>query len=291
MSVSPCPDLTTCPPICRSVFDRVIVNRAMKTLTLVSWELLPTFLDPLPYTFQLQVGNTAGNDSNDWVGVGLPVMNTNMALDGESRVEGKTRWTHYRVVLTTSQGTYISDPVGAMGTLDFRDWRIAQEIIRKQLLDYRLSAQECILLKRRVTGQRCKLCLDTQTWEVQNPDCPSCWGTGYECGYLWPVHCHIWAKMSPRSHRTELDSGQSRGTVADLVVRTQMLMLHPLFEDDIVVVKRTDDRYFVHRIQHTAEIRGVPILGEVELRPIAYSSVIYNIEIPQQLNRLDELMR
>jgi hypothetical protein len=62
-----------------------------------------------------------------------------------------------------------------------------------------------------------------------------------------------------------------------------MLMTALLSELDVWVAKKTDDRYYVHDIQHTCEIRGVPLIAKVMLRPIPYSSSIYTIEIPQQL--------
>jgi hypothetical protein len=36
-------------------------------------------------------------------------------------------------------------------------------------------------------------------------------------------------------------------------------------------------------VQNIAEIRGVPLLAQVEMRPIAYTSPIYTIEIPRDL--------
>jgi len=93
----------------------------------------------------------------------------------------------------------------------------------------------------------------------------------------------VWAEMSPRARRTQLDGGQSRGTVDDIVVQADMLLVDLMGEDDVFVAARTDDRYYVHKITHTAEMRGVPICGLVEMRPVPYSSIVYSIPIPDQL--------
>jgi hypothetical protein len=98
-------------------------------------------------------------------------------------------------------------------------------------------------------------CLDHQTQEVRDPACPNCYGTGFECGYFYPVAC-VWAEMAPRARRTELDAGQSRGTVDDVVVASEMVMTELLGEDDVWVNAATDDRWFVHRVSHTSEMRG-----------------------------------
>jgi hypothetical protein len=258
------------------------VSYLIRSGTRVYWELVPSFNDPGPLTFQLQVGTTANNDADDWEDVGLPADDQYFAVDGEQRVFGKTNWAYYRVALETSRGSYLSDPVNLWGTLSRHDWRLAREITRKELVAHRGASQQGYLLKRRVTGQRCRTCLDFMTGESRNPACASCYGTGFECGYYYPMGC-AWANMTPRTRRTELDGGQGRGTIADIVIQARMTLADLLGEDDIWVNKVTDDRYYIHRIQHVAEWRGVPLVGQVEMRPVAFSSAIYGIEIPQQL--------
>lgn len=282
---------TECQPCpageCQSVFDRVVVSYLTVGGARIMWELLPTFTDPRPLTFRLQVGSTANPDADDWADVGLPVVDQYFAVDPEQRVWGKSNWTHYRVLLTTARGSYYSDPVGGMGTLAWRDWCLARSMVHSRRVAYRYGpgGQLGYLLKRRWTGQPCTRCLDRQTKEVRDPACPNCYGTGFECGYFYPMSC-VWAELSPRSHRTELDAGQNRGTVDDIVVQADMLMTELLGEDDVWVNRRTDDRYYVHRVAHNSEVRGVPIAANVELRLVPFSSVIYTIPIPDQLAAL-----
>lgn len=282
-----CP-LGVCPPVCQSVFDRVVVSHAIARRTRVMWELLDTFTEPGPLEFQLQVGQTANPDANDWENVGLPVVDQYLAYDDEQRVWGKTNWTHYRLKLTTAAGgTHYSLPTGGMGILDRRSWRLVRDMIRQRLVAYRYGpgGQAGYLLKRRVTGEPCSLCTDHMTKEVRNPSCPNCYGTGFKCGYFYPIEC-VWAELNPRGYRTELDGGQARGTVNDVIVKADMVGSQMLGEDDVWIAAKTDDRYFVHRIDHVSEVRGVPVAMAVELRLIPFSHVVYTIEIPQQLQAL-----
>jgi hypothetical protein len=262
----------------------VVVSYLIGGYARVMWELLPTFTDPNPLSFQLQVGKSNNPDADDWEDVGLPVEDQYFAYDPEQRVWGKTNWTHYRVQLASVRGVYYSDPVAGMGTLDRRSWRLAREMVRQRRVAYRVGpgGQRGYLLKRRWTGLPCTVCLDVQTGDPTNPACPRCYGTGFECGYYYPMSC-VWAEMSPRARRTQLDGGQSRGTVDDIVVQADMLLVDLMGEDDVFVAARTDDRYYVHKITHTAEMRGVPICGLVEMRPVPYSSIVYSIPIPDQL--------
>ena len=61
-----------------------------------------------------------------------------------------------------------------------------------------------------------------------------------------------------------------------------MLMMPLLQETDVWVSRETDDRYYIQKIQDIAEIRGVPLVANVELRPAPYTDIIYTVAIPQQ---------
>jgi hypothetical protein len=279
------PHLDACEPCtdqCELVFDRVVVSHLIQGPTRVMWELTDTFTEPGPFEFQLQAGKTANPDADDWEDVGLPVVDQYFALDADQRVWGKLDWTHYRVALTTPAGTHVSAPVGGMGVLDRRDWRLARDMVRQRKVAFRVGpgGQKGYLLKRRWAGADCPVCLDHQTKEVRNPDCPDCFGTGKKCGYYYPMSC-VFAELDPKTRHTHLD--RQRGTVDDIAVRSTMLMTELLGEMDVFVADRTDDRYYVHEVQHTAEMRGVPIVASVSLRPIPFSSPIYGIAIPDQL--------
>jgi len=272
---------------CESVFDRVVVNYLIRGGTRVMWELRDDFMDGQPYTFQLQMGQTNDNNADDWQNVGLPVQDQYVAVDDEQRAFNK--WpnrTFYRVELKTKNDTYYSLPTDGAGTLSKRDWRISREIVRQELIRFRHHAgQQGLLLKRRITGEDCPTCLDYQTNEIRDPDCPDCWGTGKRCGYFFPIDC-VWADMNPKTYRTHLDAGQGRGTINDVVARARMLNTFLLGEEDVWINLVTDDRFYVHTVQNVAEYRGIPLIANVELRPAPYTDIIYDIPIPQQLERL-----
>jgi hypothetical protein len=209
------------------------------------------------------------------------VVNLFQAVDGEQRVFGKVRWQFYRVRLTTSAGVYYSDPTGLLGTLTRADWRLAQMAYWSELVHMRNGdGQEGYLLKRRISGEVCPRCTDPQTGEVREPNCPVCFGTGFRCGYFYPIAC-VWADISPKSIRLKID-GQ-RGTVGGVGVSARMLNTWALSSEDVFVQKRTDDRYYIHTIQNAYEFRGVPISANVEMRLAPATDPVYAVTIPQQL--------
>lgn len=249
------------------------------------WDLVETFEDEKPWEFQLQVGETGNQNAHDWENVGLPIEDGCYAIDPTKREYAKSQNTHYRIKLTTPNGVYYSDPVSKGGILQPRDWRLAREIIRRELVRFKYSAQDGYLLKRIISGKNCTRCLDWQTNEVKDPYCPNCYGTGKECGYYYPMGC-IWADVSPTTHKTNVDDQAVRGTVKDVVVSGRMLMLPLINEYDVWVSRKTDDRYYILSIQNNAEIRGVPLIANVEMRPAPYTDVIYDIPLPQQDEQL-----
>ncbi len=273
-----------CPSQCNLVFDRVHVSHLIRGGTRVMWDIVPTLTDPFPWTFQLQVGKSANPNADDWEDVGLPLTNSFYAIDGDERVWGRTQNTHYRVKMVTEAATYFSEPTDGLGVLDRRDWRLARETIRQEKLRNRLIGQNGYLLKRRNSGLKCTLCLEYQTDEIQDPNCPQCYGTGFQCGYYYPMPC-VWAVLEPRTQRQHLDD--SRGTVNDITMRARMLMVPLLESYDIWVAKKTDERYYIHTIQSVADQRGIPLIAQVELRPAPYSDIVYDIEIPDQIAAID----
>jgi len=249
----------------------------------VEWVLHPHFSDPPPYTFQLQFGRTGNPLADDWTDVGLSVINTYYAIDDTQRVYGKTQWTHYRVLLTTSVATYASKPQNLYGSLPKRQWRIAKEIERMELLRLRKEAgQEGYLLKRRLFGEACS-CLDSQTLEIANPQCPLCYGTGFTLGYYDPYPC-FYAELGTHGIDNKLDGGQSRGTIDD-APRTWARMINSpqIFSGDVWVDRDTDFRWQIHAIQNIVEVTGLPVIVKAEVRLLPFSHPAYTVIIPNQI--------
>jgi hypothetical protein len=107
------------------VFERVRVLPRIAGGTRIEWTLKSALQDRSPYLFQLQVGKTGLHQADDWADVGLPATDTYYLLDDEQRVLGRTQYTHYRIVLTTTSAVYYSPPAHCFGLLDFRHWRLA----------------------------------------------------------------------------------------------------------------------------------------------------------------------
>lgn len=261
---------------CAPVFTHVRVLPRIEGGTQVSWTLSRRLIDPGPYDYQLQVSWTSAPDADDWEDVGDAVADAAVLDDPQQRAWGKNNWLHYRVVLTTGRGTYTSAPTGLLGTLERSDWVMAKDILRQERLRWRWGAGVAgVLLKRKLRGEPCT-CLDYQTGEVLIPNHTTCNGTGFIAGYHAPIRC-VWAdsKLSQQyDHRTD-----STGSADDVKAKVRMLATPHLFQEDVWINPKTDERWQIQPIDDVATIRDVPIIQNVTRALIPFSDPVYKIDI------------
>jgi hypothetical protein len=272
-----------CTTDCPSAFDRVTIWPQISAGdTRIEWTMLGNFTDPGERVFQVQVGRTGNPDATDWTNVGGTVTDQYYALDSTKRAYGKFQWTHYRIVMTTSTGTYYSNPTPALGNLSVTDWNRAREILRMERLRLVQEAgQEGYLLKRRIYGTACT-CIDPMTKDCLNPQHADCYGTGIVDGY-WAEYGCFYVEQSTRSHRNHIDMS-ARGTVDDLpVVSGRMISMPQVFSRDVWVDRDTDMRWMIHRIDNAVEIKGVPLVVKAEMRLLPFTHPVYNFVITDQV--------
>lgn len=274
-----------------SVFERIQVDYLMEGGARVGWTLSSSFSEPQPHTFQLQFSNSGVPTANDWVNVGIPVNDGFFAIDDQKRLFGKNLSAHYRVSLTTSAGSHVSNPANATGLLNTRDWILAKEIIRKERLRFdQFAAVDGYLLKRRRQHHDNqtlrKEVLDPITQEIISTrgtfdEATEDYGTGILKGYYPAIPLSI--DISPESKHIDRDAQQMRGTTRDVAVKARVLAFPLLDEEDVWVDRSSDQRWFVHEIQHTSEIRSVPLIMDVMLRLVPFSHAVYRIPIEDQI--------
>jgi hypothetical protein len=246
--------------------------------TRVTWTLANHFIEDTPYVFQVQAGYTGLPDGDDWVDVGSPVTDTFVATDTTRRWYGKSRTAHYRVRLTTAQGNiYYSQPATTLGDLNWRDWHIAQEIVRKEKLRHKwFTSPEGYLLKQKRDGVRCSRCIDAMTDAPKDSKCPVCYGTGWDGGYFSP-HPLSYADISNEKAR-EARNAQT-GMEKSVVVMARFNGAPQLDAQDVWVNSKSDYRYEIHAIATEAQVRGVPIVVTAELRLLPPHHIIYQFPL------------
>ena len=250
----------------------------VRGVTRVWWQLEPVFNDPGPYRFQLQVGRTGLKDATDWKNVGEPVNNGYVAEDPTFRAIGYDLSTHYRVILTSANNTYVSQPANCFGDLNEKDWLFAREIVRKESLRHKLVSAAGYLLKQMRYGKPCRRCRDTLTQEITDADCPICNGTSFEVGYHPPLALQLW-DLSPQTIAEQVDA-QMKGTTRDNpYVSARVIGFPALNKGDIWVNGSSDERWLVDTVQVVAAVRNVPVVYNVKLGLLPFNNTAYALEI------------
>ena len=135
------------------------------------------------------------------------------------------------------------------------------------------------LLKRRITGTPCTYCIDPATNECTVANCNYCYGTGFQCGYYFPI-AYSWADFAPESEHVHVD--ENRGTVVDRRSAARMTNTQLIAENDVWVGRRSDARWIINSVKNVATFRGVPLVAQVEMRQAPVTDQVYQVPIPDQ---------
>jgi len=257
-------------------FERAIAKYSVNGTTRIEWVLSRLFSDLQPHVFTLQ-GNHSSTQSSDFEDIGLPVENVFYAEDDEKRVFAQTNDFYYRVKLVTPLAIYYSETVSAYKNLQFRDWRLARDVIRKETLRHnKYTSLTGFLLKRKRYGSRCTACTDYLTDEVTNSDCTVCKGTGLLQGYFAAVPSFL--EIALHQQREEMDNVQAVGTKKDMVFQNCRMLGDPVPDSyDVFVDSGSDRRFIIHEIISAAEMRGYPVATNVNVRQANFSDIVYSI--------------
>lgn len=269
-----------------NVFDRLQVDHLIQGVTRISWELYRHFLDPGPHSFQLQFGETGNPEADDWEDVGGPFEDVSVLQDETRRTYGgKLFMPHYRVLLDTPQGSYASRPVNVFGRLDFQNWLIAREIVRREELRHsKQVSPRGFLLKRKRRGEVPDpedVSAATTYWlggDIINASNPDNLGTKFEGGYYLPVP--FWVDFTVAQNNERVDDATTRGSTDDKFRMGRCLAFPYPARDDVWVSADSDERYYFQNTTHAASQRNVPIVLQCEMKIAPASDPIYSVPVP-----------
>jgi hypothetical protein len=257
-------------------FERAFAKYSVNGTSRLEWVISRLFVDPQPHTFTLQ-GAPSSTQNDEFEDIGLSVTNTFFLEDDEKRIFAQSQDFYYRVKLVTPVRTYYSETISALKNLQFRDWRLARDVIRKETLRHsKYTSLKGFLLKRKRYGERCTACTDHLTEEVTNSDCAVCKGTGLIYGYFAAVPAYM--ELSLHQQREQLDNVQAVGMQKDMEFKSCRMIGDPIPDSyDVFVDSGSDRRFIIHEVISSAEIRGYPIANMMSVRLANFSDVIYSI--------------
>ena len=182
-------------------------------------------------------------------------------------------------ILKTSRGEYISPIEGCFGQLHRYEWKLVQEITRKEILRHNNVSIPCVLLKVRTSGEKCPNCTNGVTSISNNSECPYCYGTGYLGGYYAPFHFNM-VEISPTQLMEKHESDNvTTLNISDNRYEGRALGVPEILLDDIIVDLSTSQRFRVQGSQVISQLRRVPIARKLDLILLPWSNPAYKIPI------------
>ena len=255
---------------CTDPFRRVGVSFYRLRGNRVFWEYDSDFKPNGVVTATLQRTVPGG----DFVDVAGPSNNTYELVDQNPERTGSRLQHIYRVKIEYDGTVDYSETTGVEGVLGRKDFLIFREVRRQVAKQVVSGWSPGAVIRRRESGDPCGVCLDQQTGRPTREDCPSCYGTGYECGWLEPTAC-TWALLNAREFKVKSQSKIGRDTQAGMPAI--FLDPHTISDGDIWVDLRTDERYRIDDLKEDMTWRGIPITSVSRLHLLSDNNAAYGL--------------
>lgn len=235
------------------------------------WEILESFNESPPWTFFIE---EAASPTGPWISIAGPIVDTFFYKEPWHRLINKSSVLYYRVRMIVGDNVYFSGVVQPYGDLDRKDFLIAREIMRKEVLHMKGMAGTAGRLYTVATfGPRCRKCVDPVTGEVRNSKCKDCFGTGRMHPYFGPYDA--WMTFSEDKQHIKQDDGM--GTFEHKLFNVRLVANPVVKKNDVIVDLASDKRYYVNQASVVAEIRRIPIVQMLAVSEAPVSDKVYSI--------------
>jgi hypothetical protein len=260
------------------IFRRISVDTHFSQLTTqratIAWAMEPSFVEPGPWTFTLQRGFAPTEDK--WEDIAI-VVDQPWVYDNRPASNLVGTPVYYRIKLVDGNGvTYYSQVQVATAYWNRYDWSLAKEVIRKEtLVQHNKAGVNGWVLKRRYFGERCPVCTNQVTGQIESSTCQTCYGTGIVGGY-YPAY-EYWVTMNASQGMRKLTADQG---LISTVIETVRALAYPVAEaNDIWVHGQTNTRYYIAEVKTLARHRGIDLIVDLRLNEVPNNHIIYEFPI------------
>jgi hypothetical protein len=239
------------------------------TLTL-RWSIAPTAYPLEDIRFVVFRSN---GPKGPWEEVGVAEEGAFTFTDFDVRSVGVHRNYYYivRAASVSQKGFRDSKPF----VLEHDPDHIALELVRKKNVFLRVNGGISLgVLIKKTWGSKCSRCYNTQKQLPSDPDCPSCYGTGFSGGFMNPAY--IPGLMNPpRKVITDAGIEFDPQAIYSETANTPIISVK-----DVVVDRKMNIRYTVENVAQSA--RRMHLVSQIlTLLRIDENSILYTIDIPE----------
>jgi hypothetical protein len=239
----------------------------------------PSFESDTPIDFYIDKARSGG----DWEEVAGPITDDCTYIDPVRWNWNKDMNTFYRIRYDKGGGDWAySTPVRAIGNWDRQDYALARELARKEILSYKRLGLPGVLLKRKEWGTPCN-CVDYETGESENTQCPDCLGTNIVGGYYAPIDCMV----NPLQRQHQMD--RTDQALRDDTRRQVRCVAYPTLikENDLWLDSHNGTRWVIRNVKNAMDLKGVPVIYQLTMNRIPMTDIIYSV--PEGIDKSVEI--
>ena len=237
------------------------------------WSLRGGFNDEGPWKFVVEMGRT---QEGEWTPISPELEDVFAWRAPDPPRVNKDSVLFFRLVLKTADGVYATDARTPYGDLDRREFLIARDIMRREVLHMRkLAGTECDVWSVSNYGRRCTRCIDPETGHSRDSHCPVCFGTGFVPPYRGPFR--VWCSFSENNQHRMTEGNEGNGVDEQKMFSVRMVSSVPVKKNDVLHDVASGKRHYVQEVQISAELRRVPIVQTVVVSEIAVTDPAYKI--------------
>lgn len=253
------------------VFNKVTILPHYALGFVFSWEISQSVMDNGPWTYVVEEAPTV---DGPWTPIS-PALTNACWIELSKRLINKNLVLFFRIKFTTASHVYYSPTRTPYADLKRREFLIAKDIMRREVLHARTLAGGLAKIWLRSTfGPRCTYCKDPVTDDVLNTSCLYCYGTGRNPGFYGPFE--IWFLPTPTQRDTVM-APDGTGTREPIVNTFKTIGFPHVKDGDILVDTVSGKRYYSDQVAQAVELRGYPLVQQIEGREIPVSDPVYRL--------------
>jgi hypothetical protein len=257
-------------------FTKITVTPNYAIGHLIQWKVDPTFMEAEPYNFVVEVSGTP-NFSD--IAYELPAGDSFFVVEDNNFKQAIYVDLYYRVKLTTAdRNTYYSQIIAFGSFIETRrNYKLASEIVRKELLRHRkYCGSTSYLLKRKAFGEVRKDAVDPISG-VPITDNTSDFGTGLDGGYYKAVK--VLASYESNKQTRLLNDG-GLGTTETFEVLFRMVGYPNVESQDVIIDADSSNRFLVKQVDSVYfPGTSIVVVQKLQASMIPTTDPIYQIEV------------
>ena len=236
---------------------------------IVSWTMKPGANYPEDFILQVENSRAGG----PWEILASDVSGMCSWVDNRRRNYNKRLNECYRIrmIVPSTGEEWVSDIVDAGNHKAYPYSSEAENVIKQVENAIEISGCSGKLLKKKLWGVRCPLCVDFANQQTVNEHCPRCLGTGIDGGYFPGIVLNV-IKDSIQTNEMPSNNGYLQGET----VQARCIAYPWINYGDVWVEDESNNRYVIAKVTPTASYKQTHLVYTLVMNKVEYNDVLHS---------------